>query len=293
MGTIGGIDHTVVMAESLEEATLTAQRLGFRTTPPAVHPFGTANVLVQLQGGYLEFLAILDESLFPEETPDRFSFPSFNRDFLIGEGAGLSLLALKTDDPEALRERLAADGLSRGPTFSFERTALAPEGQNLPVAFTLAFATHPELVRAGVFALVHRHPPENFWHSAYQTHPNTARALRGVTLVSPHPDRTVKIFAAITGTAAAQTAEGFAIALPDGASLELIDAAAFARRFGSDAFADKVLARFAAMTIEVEAVESAAAALAANGVPFTRTSDAVSVAPEHAGGVGYRFVSGA
>ncbi|MEW5422583.1 VOC family protein [Amorphus sp. 3PC139-8] len=291
MGTIGGIDHTVVMAESLEEATLTAHRLGFRTTPPAAHPFGTANVLVQLQGGYLEFLAILDESLFPEETPDRFSFPSFNRDFLIGEGAGLSLVALKTDDPEALRERLAADGLTRGPTFSFERTALSPEGRELPVAFTLVFATHPELVRAGVFALVHRHPPENFWHAAYQAHPNTARAMRGITLVSPHIERTAEIFASITGIAPSKTAGRVEITLPDGSTLDIVDAATFERRFGSNAFSDKVLARFAAMTIEVDSLETAASTLTASGVPFETWEGAIVVAPEHAGGVGYRFIS--
>jgi len=151
---ITGIDHTVVVSETLADAALTAARLGFRTTPAAHHPFGTANTLVQLGDTYLEYLAILDESLFPEERPDAFSFPSFNRDFLIGEGAGLSMLALKTDDPEALAARLAEVGLSRYPTFSFRRTAQAPDGAELPVSFTLAFASHADFVRAGLFALV-------------------------------------------------------------------------------------------------------------------------------------------
>ncbi|WP_018698154.1 VOC family protein [Amorphus coralli] len=287
---ITGIDHTVVVAESLAEAAVTAGRLGFRTTPPAQHPFGTANTLVQLRGAYLEHLAIVDESLFPEERPDRYSFPSFNRDFLIGEGAGIAKLALKTDDPEALTAHLAAQGLSRYPTFSFERTAQAPDGSELPVSFTLAFASHPDLVRAGIFALRHNHAPDNFWHAAYQTHPNTAETLLRVTMVSPNPERTEAMLAAITGVAPTREDWGALITLADGSGIELVDTAAFAARYGSDAFDGKVVSRFAAMTFGVRDPDATRAALTAGSVPFTENGNAILVAPIDGGGVSYRFV---
>lgn len=290
MSLIGGIDHTVVMAESLEEAALTANRLGFRTTPPAAHPFGTANVLIQLQGSYLELLAILDESLFPEEAANRFSFASFNRDFLIGEGSGISLIALKTDDPDALQRQWADAGLSHYGTFSFERTATAPDGRELPVSFTLAFASHAEFVRAGVFALIHHHPPENFWHPAYQAHPNTATRLMAVTMVAPHPERTAGVMARLAGTDAKAAGDASEIALAETSTIEVMDAAAFEARFASSAFADKAFPRFAAMTVAVADLEAAETALRAGGVPCTAADGMLSVAPEDAGGVGYRFV---
>ncbi|MGX1099385.1 VOC family protein [Amorphus sp. MBR-141] len=287
---ITGIDHTVVLAESLVEAALTAGRLGFRTSPPADHPFGTANALAQLHGSYLEYLAILDESLFPEERPDTFSFPSFNRDFLIGEGAGISMLALKTDDPEALAARLAEIGLSRYPTFSFARTAPVPDGRELPVSFTLAFASHPDFVRAGVFAVVH-HRPENFWHAAYQAHPNTALSTTCVTMVAPHPDATAATLGRVADAAPAEADGGWRVALPDGTAIEVIDAAGFAARYGSAAFDGKVLPRFAALTLSVADLSATRAALSAGGTPFAETADGVVVAPEHGGGTGYRFVA--
>lgn len=287
---ITGIDHTVVVAESLADAALTAGRLGFRTTPPAEHPFGTTNALVQLGSTYLEYLAILDESLFPEERPDAFSFPSFNRDFLIGEGAGMSMLALKTDDPETLAARLAEAGLSRYPTFSFKRTGQAPDGSELPLSFTLAFASHADFVRAGLFALVH-HQPENFWHAAYQAHPNTAVAVQAVTMVAQHPGATARTLGAVAGVPPVTAGGTWNIALPDGTGIEVIDAATYANRFGSDAFDAKVLPRHAAMTIAVADMAAAQAALTAGGMPFGVSGETLVVAPEHGGGTGYRFIA--
>jgi len=286
---ITGIDHTVVVSETLADAALTAARLGFRTTPAAHHPFGTANTLVQLGDTYLEYLAILDESLFPEERPDAFSFPSFNRDFLIGEGAGLSMLALKTDDPEALAARLAEVGLSRYPTFSFRRTAQAPDGAELPVSFTLAFASHADFVRAGLFALVH-HQPENFWRAAYQAHPNTAVAIASVTMVAPNPEATARTLGAVTGALPVEADGALHVRLADGSRIEVIDAATHAARTGSDAFQGKALPRHAAMTIAVADLSAARASLSAGGLPFEARGEALVIAPEHGGGTGYRFV---
>lgn len=290
MSSIHGIDHTVVMAESLEEAALTAHRLGFVTTPAARHPFGTGNVLVQLQGSYLEYLALLDESLFPEDAPGRFSFPSFNRDFLIGEGAGISMLALKTGDPEALQRQWAETGLSTVPPFSFERTARAPDGRDLPVSFTLAFASHADLVRAGVFALTHHHAPENFWHAAYQAHPNTAVRMAGVTLVAPDPDRAASTLSALVGGSVEPAADALILPLSDGAVLEVMGPAAFAARFGSDRFGDTRIPRFAAMTIAVADTAATRAVLERNGIPASETGNGLTVPPEEAGGAGYQFV---
>ena len=59
-----GIDHLVLGVHDLDKARDTYARLGFTTTPRAIHPFGTGNSLVQLQGNFLELLAVVDESKF-------------------------------------------------------------------------------------------------------------------------------------------------------------------------------------------------------------------------------------
>ena len=60
------IDHVVVMTRDLESARAGWEQLGFTTTPRAVHPFGTANSLIQLQGNFIELLEIDDPERVPE-----------------------------------------------------------------------------------------------------------------------------------------------------------------------------------------------------------------------------------
>ena len=47
------IDHLVLCVRDLEAARAIYRRLGFTLTPPARHPWGTGNSLVQLQGNFL------------------------------------------------------------------------------------------------------------------------------------------------------------------------------------------------------------------------------------------------
>ena len=47
------IDHIVVMTSDLEAARAGWEQLGFTTTPRAVHPFGTANSLIQFHGNFV------------------------------------------------------------------------------------------------------------------------------------------------------------------------------------------------------------------------------------------------
>ena len=54
-----GIDHVVLCVRDLEAARAAFQHLGFTLTPHAVHPFGTGNSLVQLQGCFIELLTVV------------------------------------------------------------------------------------------------------------------------------------------------------------------------------------------------------------------------------------------
>jgi len=90
-----GIDHLVLTVRDLEASRATYHRLGFELTPEARHPFGTKNSLVQLEGSFLELLAIADPAAIPEPTKTFFSFAAFNRS-LLERREGLSMLALKS-----------------------------------------------------------------------------------------------------------------------------------------------------------------------------------------------------
>src|SRR5438046_2056541 len=92
-----GIDHLVIAVRDLDAARAAYQRLGFTLTADAHHPFGTKNSLVQLDGSFLELVAVADPALVPQPTPQRFSFAAFNRDFL-GRQEGMSMLVVKSRD---------------------------------------------------------------------------------------------------------------------------------------------------------------------------------------------------
>ena len=59
---MSGIDHLVLCGRDLEEMRRRYGALGFTLTPPAHHPFGTGNSLVQLDRCFLELLVVADAS---------------------------------------------------------------------------------------------------------------------------------------------------------------------------------------------------------------------------------------
>ena len=105
-----GIDHLVIAVRDLDAARAAYQRLGFTLTPEARHPFGTKNSLVQLDGAFLELVAVADPALIPEPTAQRFSFAAFNRDFL-ARREGLSMLVLRSRDANLDHAAFATRGL--------------------------------------------------------------------------------------------------------------------------------------------------------------------------------------
>src|SRR5258708_25542301 len=129
-----GIDHLVIAVRDLDAARAVYQRLGFTLTPEAHHPFGTKNSLVQLDGSFLELVAVADPALIPEPTPQRFSFAAFVRDFLTRR-EGMSMLVLKSRDANLDHAAFATRGLRTFDPIRFERLAPGPDGSDKPVAF--------------------------------------------------------------------------------------------------------------------------------------------------------------
>src|SRR5216683_6051354 len=76
------LDHLVLCVRDLDAARRTYERLGFTLTPKAVHPFGTANSLIQFNGNFLELLTVIDRRLIKPVAPGEFAFAAFNDRFL-------------------------------------------------------------------------------------------------------------------------------------------------------------------------------------------------------------------
>lgn len=181
---VPGLDHIVLACRDLNELASRFERIGFTLTPEAHHPWGTANRLVQLDGAFLELLAIADDELIMPAAAGNFSFGAFNRQFLAAE-EGASMMVLQGNGISDQR-RFTAAGIGPFELFSFERTAVQPDGSAKTVAFDLAFAVSEQLPNIGFFTCLNKYP-ENFWKPAYQVHPNGARKLARITIVADNP----------------------------------------------------------------------------------------------------------
>jgi hypothetical protein len=192
------IDHVVICVRDLGAAKAAWEALGFTTTPRAVHPFGTANSLIQLGGNFVELLEIDDPSKIQESTETFFGFAAHNRDFLADRGEGLSMLVLTSADRDADQDAWAAAGLRTYEPFNFERKARQPDGSETRVAFRLAFSGHPALSGLGFF-VCQQETPETFWKPDYQRHANTATRINAVTIETPDPAAAGQFLATASG----------------------------------------------------------------------------------------------
>ena len=283
-----GIDHLVLCVNDLEAARDTYGRMGFTLTPTARHPFGTANFLAQMQGCFLEILTVAEAAKIPEHGDGHFSFGAFNRDFL-ARGEGFSMLVFESRDGRADQAEFATKGLDTYAPFDFSRAAKLPDGSEVTVGFTLAFATHPDMPRAAYFCC-QQHAPEHFWKPEYQIHENSAQTVGAVVLVAAEPEHFRDFFAGLQSPDAV-TAEGgnLRVATARGDVLVLTPGA-YERRYGAGTAPDlgggPVLA---AMVIDVDRPEAVALALGTGSIPWTRTAEGIVVSGRDAFGTLIEF----
>ena len=246
------IDHIVIAVADLDRAASVYEGLGFTLTPRAQHPWGTANRLIQFHGGnFIELLEVdRPELIFehdPTADPPVFAFGAHNRDFL-DDGEGMSMLVLATNDSRADVARFAAAGLDTYAPFDFERQATLPDGRTVTVGFSVAFATHPDLPRAGFFTCHNRYP-ENFWKPEFLDHGNGATAVAEAVMVAEDPQRLADFCAGFSGSAAREIADGITTSC-GGHALTVLSPAAFETRFPGETIGLCHGPRFAAVVIE-------------------------------------------
>jgi hypothetical protein len=287
---VRGIDHLVLAVRDLDAARTRYAAWGFTLTPRAQHPFGTANSLVQLDGNFLELLAIDDPARIPPAAPSGFSFAAFSREFL-ARREGFEMLVFESRDARADQAAFAAAGLDAQPVFDFSRDARLPDGSTARVGFSLAFVTDARVPEAAFFTC-QQHAPQHFWKPGFQRHANTARQVVEVVLVAPEPAALRDLFAGLqSAEAVTATLDGLSVTTARGA-LSVVTPAAFARRFpGLAATSAPATPHLAAFRLRVGDLAAAEAAIRASGTPLHRAPGALRIAAQDAFGCVVEFAA--
>lgn len=192
-----GLDHLVIGVRDLDAAGELYAQMGFRVGVRNRHPWGTENRIVQFPGAFLELITIGDSGAIPPHAHRRFSFGGFVRDQL-ARAEGLSMLVLESRDAKADAQAFEAAGIGDYEPFFFERQARSPDGNEVRVAFSLAFARNALAPACGFF-VCQQHEPQNFWNPAFQQHPNGVQALAAAVMVAENPTDHHVFLSAFTG----------------------------------------------------------------------------------------------
>lgn len=284
------IDHVVLCVADLARAAAFYRRLGFTLTRRAAHPWGTCNHLALLDGNFLELLAVNDPSAVPCQEPGRFSFGAYNQAYL-GRREGMSMLVFAGSDAKADVRDWAASGLNTYEPLDFSREAPLPDGRSVPVNFSLAFVTHPEMTDAAFFSC-HLHEPDALWNPEYRRHVNGARRLVEVVMSAPEPGHYRDFFARLTSDQVVVDGETLGVGPPSD-RISVLSPAALAVRFPElpkpDAGAPP---RFQAIRVTVSSLAAAVAVLERNDVPHSQTEGSIVIAPSDAFGVAVELVVG-
>jgi catechol 2,3-dioxygenase-like lactoylglutathione lyase family enzyme len=280
-----GLDHLVIVTRDLDAAAARWQRLGFTVGAANRHPFGTKNRLVQLPGFFVELLAMGDHAPVEERVGRRFSFAAFNRDVLARTGEGASMLVLESHDAKADAAEFARSGLGDFEPFFFERRGMRPDGSEVHVAFTLAFAETVHLPDAGFF-VCQQHRPDDFWNPVFQNHANGAVAVAAVTLTAENPTDHHIFLSGFTGIRDfVSTSTGLAFSTPRG-QVEMMTPVAFGKLFGVSVDENP---RVQAVRFAVTNLDETALRFEVDGIGAIRRGGWLIVPPEDMGGVTVAF----
>ncbi|MGF1610040.1 MAG: VOC family protein [Kiloniellales bacterium] len=217
MSTGRAIDHIVLAVRDLDAAARVYGALGFTLTPRAYHEdrMGTSNRLAQFAGkNFIELLEVdRPDKLAPHDfsrTPPFFNFGAHNK-AAVAKRDGLSMLVFAGDDARADIAAFEAAGVPTYAPFDFDRQARLPDGREVTVSFTLAFATSPDMPGIAFFVCQNR-APQHFWKPAFQEHANGATGIKAVYLASSDPERDGAFVGRLFGGAVTAVADGVQVA---------------------------------------------------------------------------------
>jgi hypothetical protein len=267
------LDHLVIGVADLDATGNRFSALGFTVGAKNRHPWGTENRIIQFSDEtFLELITVADSGAIQPHAPRRFSFGAFVQDAL-KRATGLSMLVLKSADAKADAAEFAKLGIGDFAPFDFARKGKKPDGSEVEVAFTLAFATETAMPDCGFFTC-QQHFPENFWSKLAQSHANGVQGVVRITLVADNPsDHHIFLSAFVGERAMRSTSFGIEIeAGPNSAGksgiIEIISPEGFQFRYGIAA-PHAETPRFAGMELGAATLEGVTAAAKAAGIALS------------------------
>lgn len=281
-----GLDHIVHAVRDLDAAADLYRRLGFAVGARNRHPWGTHNHVVQLPGFFVELLTVAE----PEKLgTDGFStlFGRFNESFL-QKHDGLSLLLLESHDAAKDAADFARSKIGASDAMRFERTGKRPDGSDVTVAFSLAFA-HDTFAPDIGFAVCQQHFPDNFWNPDFQQHANGVTGIGGAVLVAENPSDHHIFLSALTGERELlSTSSGITVTTPRG-EIQVMDPLAYRNHFDITPPDVTQGARLAALRFTSRNLTKTKAALQTVGGPGREHRNRLIVGPEQATGAALVF----
>lgn len=259
------IDHAVVAVHALDAAAAFYQRLGFQVGPRNHHPWGTENRLIQFASSFIELITVGgDAQAIPDHAIGQFSFGAFVREYL-ATGEGLAMLALDSKDAKADAALYADTGIGTFEPFFFERKGRRPDGSEVHMAFTLAFAVDAQAPQAGFF-VCQQHFPENFWNPTFQQHDNGASDITGIGMSVAEPRAHTAFLTTFTGSEAKPGSEKrWTIGLSGGGRIEVA-----ADLEGENPHLHKLAIRVPDLAVQTVRLEQ-------QGVHFTRAANCLTI----------------
>ncbi len=227
-----GLNHFVLGAADLDALRALWSGLGFTLTPTGHHPFGTSNTIIQLQGSYIELIAVTRPDLVEDHRAGHFSFSAFVRDYL-DRHPGFAMVVFDSADAEADLARWRAGGLAAFAPFRFSRPARLPDGAEVTVGFALAHVTHAGAPWLGHFACQH-FLPAYYAQPPYLRHPNGALRVAEAWVSGAGAPALGDHFARLGGLRARPSGPGRTDIETATGTLVLAAPAVFAARFGVD-----------------------------------------------------------
>jgi len=176
---VKGLDHVVVMVDGIDAAEAAYRRLGFQVQPRGFHrKLGTANHLMIFDKDYFEILGIVEDTTFNAE----------RREWL-KDGGGLANVALATDGADLAFDAFKATGLQPDAPLFFDR-AVEVAGKTEHAQFRTVRIPKTHMPVVGFFVCEHL-TPQFVYRAEWARHPNGARGILGVTVISDEPHKWV------------------------------------------------------------------------------------------------------
>jgi catechol 2,3-dioxygenase-like lactoylglutathione lyase family enzyme len=211
-GDIDSVNHVGIAVRSLDEAADRYQALGFMLSPLSVHSgsktpgeppqlMATGNRCAIFPNNYVELLGIVNPGLLD------WSWGDFIKRF-----QGAHIICFGCKDGTVVDQRVRASGISTSGVIPLQRDIGTPEGVRTARFDCVHFdrAATPE----GLIQAARHRNPEYVHQARYLTHPNGAKSLAEIVLMTTDAQATAYRYEKLTGQKASRAADRFVIDLP-------------------------------------------------------------------------------